>query len=93
MYGLKQAPREWFAKLSSALLKFGFIQSKAEYSLLTKRDGVSFTAILIYVDDMIITGNSLPVITTVKHYLHTQFHMEDLGALKYFMGLEVLRSK
>jgi len=93
LYRLKQAPRKWFAKLSSALLQFGFTQSKADYSLFTKREGAGFTAVLIYVEDVIVTGNSIPAITVIKHYLHTQFHMKDLGALKYFLGLEVLRSK
>jgi len=41
----------------------------------TKHDGATFTTILIYVDDMIITRNSLPVVTIVKHYLHAEFYM------------------
>jgi len=52
LYGLKQAPRKWFEKLSNALLKFGFSQSRADYILFTKHHGASFTAVLIYVDDI-----------------------------------------
>ena len=63
LYGLKQAPRQWFAQLSSALVSFGFFQSKADYSLFVKNDGKIFLAILVYVDDMIITGNDSKAIT------------------------------
>nr|GEW02753.1 DNA-directed DNA polymerase [Tanacetum cinerariifolium] len=48
LYGLKQAPGQWFAKLSSALFSFGFVQSKADYCLLTKSDKSSLNAILVY---------------------------------------------
>jgi len=45
------------------------------------------------VDDIVITGNNLTIISTIKSYLHTQFHIKDLGDLKYFLGFEVARSK
>ena len=56
-YSLKQAPRQWFAKLSTALIYFDFVQSKADYSLFTKKGQDKFTAVLVYVDDMVIAGN------------------------------------
>ncbi|CAL8107913.1 unnamed protein product [Prunus armeniaca] len=59
LYGLKQASRQWFAKFSTAVQVAGYVQSKADYSLFTCRNGKSFTALLIYVDDILITGSSL----------------------------------
>lgn len=46
---------------------------------------------LIYVDDLIICGNHAPTIVAFKSYLGDCFHMKDLGALKYFIGVEVAR--
>ncbi|GKB65306.1 retrovirus-related pol polyprotein from transposon TNT 1-94 [Tanacetum coccineum] len=92
LYGLKQAPRQWFAKLSTALLSFGYQQSKADYSLFTKKDAESFTAVLVYVDDLLITGTHLDKIQELKNQLSSHFHMKDLGQLSYFLGFEVSKS-
>lgn len=52
----------------------------------------NFLSILIYVDDFLITGNSLSSIAKFEKYLSSCFHMKDLGSLKYFLGLEVARN-
>ncbi|XP_057948847.1 uncharacterized mitochondrial protein AtMg00810 isoform X1 [Malania oleifera] len=49
--------------------------------------------VLIYVDDIVINGNDATAIQSLKQFLHQQFHIKDLGLLKYFLGLEVARSK
>nr|KYP48597.1 Retrovirus-related Pol polyprotein from transposon TNT 1-94 [Cajanus cajan] len=92
LYGLKQASRQWNAKLTSALIQFGFTQSPADHSLFVKHTAESFIALLVYVDDIVLTGNSLCIIDQVKDYLDNQFHIKDLGELKYFLGFEVARS-
>ncbi|CAL8993656.1 unnamed protein product [Prunus brigantina] len=93
LYGLKQASRNWFSKFSTAIQSAGYTQSKADYSLFTRVCGESFTSVLIYVDDMIITGNDDKAIHDLKKFLHTSFRIKDLGNLKYFLGVEVARSK
>ncbi|CAL2245486.1 unnamed protein product [Prunus armeniaca] len=92
LYGLKQASRQWFAKFSEAIQVAGYIQSKADYSLFTCKRGKSFTALLIYVDDILITGNDMAAINSLKQFLHTRFRIKDLGDLKLFLGIEVSRS-
>ncbi|GJY85228.1 ribonuclease H-like domain-containing protein [Tanacetum coccineum] len=66
LYGLKQAPRQWNAKLTSTLTENGFSQSKSDYSLFTKTDKGVFLALLVYVDDIIITGNNVAEIENFK---------------------------
>ncbi|CAH9072350.1 unnamed protein product [Cuscuta epithymum] len=92
LYGLRQASRNWYEKFTSALTKIGFRQSRADHSLFIYRQGSTYTAALIYVDDVVLAGNDLTHISQIKHYLHEQFTIKDLGPLKYFLGIEVARS-
>ncbi|GJX31587.1 ribonuclease H-like domain-containing protein [Tanacetum coccineum] len=89
LYGLKQAPRQWNAKLTSTSIENGFSQSKSDYSLYTKSDKGVFLS-LVYVDDIIITGNSISEIEKFKVFLKSKFMIKDLGKLKYFHGIEVV---
>lgn len=61
--------------------------------MFTKHSNSSFTAILIYVDDLILTGNEFAEIVAIKEFLNITFKIKDLGYLKYFIGLEIARSK
>ena len=92
LYGLKQASRQWNAKLSATILQLGFTQSQANHSLFVHADGYSFIALLVYVDDMIITGNDSACVLKLKSLLDQKFGIKDLGSLKYFLGLEIARS-
>ena len=93
LYGLKQASRKWYEKLTSLLLAQGFKQAHSDHSLFIKSSSSSFTILLVYVDDIILAGNSLDEFQNIKTILHNSFKIKDLGQLKYFLGLEVAHSK
>lgn len=86
------APRCWFLKFSKALLQYGFIQCHSDNSLFTFTQASTFLAILVYVDDILVTSNTPPAITKVISFLTSQFKIKDLGPLKFFLGIEVSRN-
>ncbi|CAL1357037.1 unnamed protein product [Linum trigynum] len=92
LYGLRQASRNWYSKFTLALAELGFVASRADPSLLLYHRGASFVAALIYVDDVVLTGNDDAFISRVKSFLDDMFSIKDLGPLKYFLGIEVARS-
>ncbi|KAL0541587.1 hypothetical protein IC582_021640 [Cucumis melo] len=91
LYGLKQAPRAWFATFSSTITQLGFTSSLHDTALFTRHTPQGIVLLLLYVDDMIITGNDPQAISDLQHYLGQHFEMKDLGSLNYFLGLEVFR--
>ena len=59
----------------------------------TENSQADIILLVVYIDDIIITGNDMAGISSLKSFLHSQFHTKDLGMLKYFLGVEVMRSK
>lgn len=92
LYGLKRASREWNAKLTSFLIAQGFLQSKNDYTLFTKRIRGCMLILLVYVDDVIVACEEIEAIEDIKDKLHSEFQIENLVNLKYFLGIEVARS-
>ncbi|KAE8725550.1 GDP-mannose transporter GONST1 [Hibiscus syriacus] len=91
LYGLRQAPRNWNTKLRNSLIALGFRESKADNSLFVNNQADTRTFILVYVDDIILTGESFNYIQRVICELNKQFSLKDLGDLSYFLGIEVKR--
>ncbi|RVW91741.1 Retrovirus-related Pol polyprotein from transposon RE1 [Vitis vinifera] len=89
IYGLKQAPRAWYHELRQFLLQFGFINSIADTSLFIFNNHGTILYLLVYVDDIIITGNNVEAAQTFIQQLSQRFSLKDLGPLTYFLGVEV----
>jgi hypothetical protein len=93
LYGLKQASRKWFEKLTYVLLQHHYIQAPSDHSLFIKKTDLSFTLLLVYVDDIILAGDSLTEFDHIKSILHNSFKIKNLGQLKCFLRPEVTHSK
>ena len=92
LYGLKQAHRAWFANFSSTISQHGFSGNSFDTTLFLRRSDHGIIILLLYVNDMIITGDDMQGIQDLKHFLGNQFKMKDVGPLNYFLGLEVSSS-
>ena len=88
LYGLKQAARAWYDLIDSYLQKMGFVKSDADPNLYYLRVGSEPLILVLYVDDLFLTGSSR-LTTDCKKNLAEEFDMKDLGRMHYFLGLEV----
>lgn len=88
IYGLQQATRAWFLRFSSEIIAAGFSCSKPNSSMFTLKNSHGMVILLLYVDDIILTGSSDSLIKSVIKYLASRFAMKDLGVLHYFLGSE-----
>lgn len=70
----------------------GYKQSHHDHSLFTRRDASTITFLVVYVDDIVITGDNKDSIAALKAFLHSKLELKDLGSLKYFLGIEIARS-
>ncbi|KAK8931024.1 hypothetical protein KSP39_PZI016079 [Platanthera zijinensis] len=89
LYGLKQSPRQWFARFRSVVTKFGLTKSIKDSSLFYRNSSAGTVLLIVYVDDIVITGSDPKGITDLKAFLHSNFQTKDLGSLRYFLGIEV----
>ena len=93
LYGLKQAPRPWYGKIGEFLVHSGFKVTPSDSILFVKTKDGRLAIVLVYVDDLIITGGYSEEIQRTREILSVQFQMKKLGELKHFLGLEVERTK
>lgn len=89
MYGFKQAPRAWYEKLKGCLTTWQFLNSKSDTSLFIKHDIRGLIIVLIYVDDILVTGPDSNLLENFIKKLSKVFALKDLGLVDYFLGVEV----
>ncbi|RVW46594.1 Retrovirus-related Pol polyprotein from transposon TNT 1-94 [Vitis vinifera] len=93
LYGLKQSPQAWFSRFSSVVQEFGMLRSTADHSVFYHHNSLGQCIYLVvYVDDIVITGSDQDGIQKLKQHLFTHFQTKDLGKLKYFLGIEIAQS-
>jgi hypothetical protein len=92
LYGLKQAPRAWYARMDNYLTRLGFSKNHADPNLYYKVVGNTPVILLLYVDNLFITGEESLIIQCKKE-LASKFDMKDLGLMHYYLGLEVWQKR
>lgn len=90
LYGLKQAPRAWYSKVDSYLLGQGLLKSNADYNLYLHEADGKIALVILYVDDLYLTGDDTQYIERIRTAIQQEFEMTDLGLLSYSLGLEFL---
>ena len=86
LYGLKQSPCAWFGKFSQALECFGMKKSTSDHSVFYRQSDNGIALLVVYVDDIVITGNDVSGITSFKTFLQGQFHTKRFGTIEVFFG-------
>ena len=89
LYGLKQAPRAWYEKIHAYLIAIGFQNSPIVSTLYLKCKKNVLLIIVLYVDDVLLTGPNKKQIVDFKADLNASFEMSNLGLLHHYLGIEV----
>ena len=91
--GLSKPPRIWYAKIDGFLISLSFVQCKSDSNVYLNLIHGSLMIIVLYFDDLIITGSSKDEIASLKDAMNHAFSMTDLGLLSQFLGLEISQTK
>ena len=93
IYGLKQASRTWNIRLDQAITLYGFEKSPDEPCVYKRIQGTKVVFLVLYVDDILLIGNDIEVLSSVKGWLQKQFDMKDLGEANYILRIKLLRDR
>ena len=93
IYGLKQASRSWNQRFDEIIKEYDFIQNEDDPCVYKKVSGRALTFIVLYVDDVLLIGNDIPMLTSVKAWLSLKFSMKDLGEAAFILGINIYRDR
>ena len=89
IYGFKLASRRWNIHFNHRVKEFGFIQNEDESYVYKKVSGIHVAFIVLYVDDILLTGNDIPSLQAVMTWLGKYFSMKDLGEATNILGIKI----
>ena len=93
IYGLKQASRSWNLRFDESVKVFGFVKNEDEPCVYKKISGSAIVFLVLYVDDILLIGNDIPSLQSVKSWLGKCFSMKDLGEAAYILGIKIYRDR
>jgi hypothetical protein len=91
--GLKQASRSWNLRFDEEVKKFGFVRCEEEPCVYRKTSGSAIAFLILYVDDILLIGNDIPMLQQAKSSLKKVFSMKDLGEAVYILGIKIYRDR
>jgi hypothetical protein len=86
----KQASRSWNLRFVKIVKVFGFIKNDEE-ACIYKRESGAF--LILYVDDILLIGNDVNFLNTIKESLKRSFAIKDLGKAAYILGIKIYRDR
>ena len=93
IYGIKQASQSWNIYFDEVVKGFGFRQNGEEHCVYKKESGSTVVFLILYVDDILLIGNDIPMLQSVKTSLYNSFSTEDLGEASYILGIKIYRDR
>ena len=93
IYGLKQASRSWNLRFDELVKGFGFVKNEDEPCVYKKISGSAIVFLVLYVDDILLIGNDIPTLQSVKSWLGKCFSMKNVGEAAYILGIKIYRDK
>src|SRR6516165_5133589 len=93
IYGLKQASRSWNQRFDETVKGFDFIKEFDFVCVYKKVSRSALTFLVLYVDDILLIGNDIPMLQSVKTWLSLKFSMKDLGEAAFILGIKIYRDR
>jgi hypothetical protein len=91
--GLKKSPRMWYQKFDTYILRLGFVRSNVDHYMYSKKEGVHFIYVVLYVDDMLLVGNNMDDIKEVNMKLFSKFNMKYIDVAKFILLMKIKRDR
>jgi hypothetical protein len=73
------------------ILSLGFVRRKCDHCIYSKEKYGCFIYVALYIDDMLLIGNTMDAIKDMNKKLSSKFDMKDLGATNFIMGMDIKR--
>ncbi|GJZ89203.1 retrotransposon protein, putative, ty1-copia subclass [Tanacetum coccineum] len=89
----RQASKSWNKRFDEEIKKIGFTQNPDEPCVYLKASGSNVAVLVLYVDDILLMGNSVTTLKEVKSWLCKCFSMKDLGEVAYILGIKIIRDR
>ncbi|XP_066364959.1 uncharacterized mitochondrial protein AtMg00810-like [Miscanthus floridulus] len=93
LYGLRQAPWPWFTQFAGYVTKIGFKATRSDSSLFVLHRGTDIAYLLLYIDDNVLTGSNSALLQHIIDCLRAEFTIKNMGALRFFLGIDIKRTK